>query len=146
MKQLEMHYKRMQQKYHPDQYATKPQSEQAIAAAESSSINAAYDVLKDPLRRARYLLDTSNEDEEGTVTDPELLMKVMEYQERIDGSSNQKELTEIRDEIESRYEKAIQDISEAFSAGNPEDAREKINCLSYFKTLSQRISEKLHVE
>ena len=53
---LERAYKRLQTGLHPDKFATAGPEERAHSAEQSARVNAAYAILKSPLRRARYLV------------------------------------------------------------------------------------------
>mmetsp|Transcript_23375 Transcript_23375/g.23566 ORF Transcript_23375/g.23566 Transcript_23375/m.23566 type:complete len:229 (+) Transcript_23375:138-824(+) len=56
LNQLESSFKDKQKKLHPDMYTTKSEQEQEASNTSSSTINQAYQVLKHPLERSRYLL------------------------------------------------------------------------------------------
>jgi molecular chaperone HscB len=55
-KELESRFYQLSRTFHPDFYQTKPDSEQAISLGNSALLNTAYRTLKDPFRRAEYLL------------------------------------------------------------------------------------------
>ena len=54
---LGQRFRTLQREFHPDRYAGRPASEQRVAAQLSADINAAFDALRDPVRRAGYLLE-----------------------------------------------------------------------------------------
>ena len=47
-------YKKLAIKWHPDKFASAPESEKKAAEEKMKDINEAYDVLKDPKKRAQY--------------------------------------------------------------------------------------------
>ena len=53
---LEEHFYTLSRKLHPDRFASRPQTEQDAALAQSSLLNDAYRTLKDPILRTQYLL------------------------------------------------------------------------------------------
>eukprot|EP01041_Mallomonas_annulata_P008146 gene8146-16742_t len=53
---LESNYKDKQRRLHPDMYSTKSNEEKTASTTSSSTINQAYQILKNPVDRARYLL------------------------------------------------------------------------------------------
>jgi molecular chaperone HscB len=53
---LEKSFYAMSRRLHPDRFAAKPAVEQAAALRESSRLNDAYRILKDPIARTEYLL------------------------------------------------------------------------------------------
>ena len=54
--QLDARYRDMQRSVHPDRYASASDRERRISMQQATQINEAYEVLKDPLKRGRYLL------------------------------------------------------------------------------------------
>mgnify|MGYP000851715778 FL=1 len=84
---MERRYLGFQRAIHPDRFAAKPAKERALAEAQSVSLNEAYETLKDPLRRAAYLLGLKGVaaavDKDETMRDPELLMEAMEAREAL---------------------------------------------------------------
>lgn len=53
---LEKQFYTLSRKLHPDRFASKPAAEQEAALAQSSQLNDAYRILKDPILRTQYLL------------------------------------------------------------------------------------------
>lgn len=84
---IEKRYLGFQRAIHPDRFAAKPAKERALAEAQAVSLNEAYETLKDPLRRAAYLLGLKGLgaaiDKDETMCDPELLMEAMEAREAL---------------------------------------------------------------
>jgi molecular chaperone HscB len=82
---LEAAYFKAQRQFHPDRFVNKSPEERLSALQKSMDINAAYETLKNPLKRAQYLLFLQ-EIIVGTEKDsikpaPTLLMEVMELRE-----------------------------------------------------------------
>ncbi len=82
---LEKAYFTEQRKYHPDRFATKPSAEKHAAMQRSVDINNAYNTLKDPLKRAQYLLGLHGivvgTDKDTIKPSHALLTEVMEWRE-----------------------------------------------------------------
>ena len=81
--------KRRQKLLHPDKFSTKSEAERQYSADQASAVNDAYGTLRDPLKRAKYILDArgwgvTERDGRDTPVDPELLMEVMEAREALD--------------------------------------------------------------
>ena len=76
---LDAAFKRLQRQLHPDKFSARPATDQALATEASGRVNEAFTTLKDPFRRAAYLLRVRHSvdvEEEGTnATDQALLME-----------------------------------------------------------------------
>ena len=53
---LEARFYKLSRTFHPDFYQNKAEAEQSISLGNSALLNTAYRTLKDPIRRAEYLL------------------------------------------------------------------------------------------
>lgn len=102
---LEAAYFKAQHQFHPDRFVGKPDSERQAALQRSVDINKAYDTLKNPLKRAQYLLSLQGISV-GTDSDTQkpsqaLLMEVMELRE----SPDAEKLASLAKESITRLEK-----------------------------------------
>jgi molecular chaperone HscB len=78
---LEKRFYSLSRQYHPDRYTLKSREEQQYALDATAILNDAYRTLRDPLRRAEYLLKENGFDigEQGSKNvPPELLEEVFE--------------------------------------------------------------------
>ena len=108
-------------KFHPDNFATKSQSEQLQALQNTSLVNSAYTALKTPLNRASYLLNLENInpfDEKDTNMDSNFLLSQIELREQLENIKEQQDNLALDDFVE-RVQDFIKDnvasISEAFT-------------------------------
>ena len=84
--QLEQQYRALQVLVHPDKSAHLPDAEQRVAMQHATLVNEAYQTLRSPLRRARYLLSLHGVDiqeENNTVMPLDFLMAQMEWREAV---------------------------------------------------------------
>ncbi|MBI1774625.1 MAG: Fe-S protein assembly co-chaperone HscB [Proteobacteria bacterium] len=85
--EVEGRYFQLQRRLHPDRFATKGSRERALSQSQASSLNAAYETLMDPVRRAGYLLRLQGIEVDAgdgkTIDDRELLMEAMEMREAL---------------------------------------------------------------
>ena len=78
---LQLRFYDLSRELHPDRFARKPEAERQRALDASSQLNDAYRTLKDPLKRAEYILALEGFDigEQGSKNvPPELLEEVFE--------------------------------------------------------------------
>jgi molecular chaperone HscB len=102
---LERGYRDLQSQVHPDRFASATEAERRVAMQWATRANEAFRTLKDPLERARYLLQLKGydtEEESNTAMPPDFLMQQMEWREAVADArsgSDAKELARLRDEI-----------------------------------------------
>jgi molecular chaperone HscB len=82
--QLEQRYRDLLRELHPDRFAQASSSEKRESLGRAVSVNEAYRVLKDPLKRAELLLKRHGLDgQQSQPPDGELLMQVLELREAL---------------------------------------------------------------
>ena len=76
---------------HPDRFTGQPDEVRAMATRLSAEVNQAVDVLKDPVRRANYMLELAGGPSAAEVHDVpgDLLMEVMTLREQIEEAQAQ---------------------------------------------------------
>ena len=85
--QLKAVYRREISRFHPDNYATKSESEKLQALQNTSLLNTAFTSLKTPLNRASYLLKMQGLDpfdERDTVMNHDFLMSQIDLREELE--------------------------------------------------------------
>ena len=112
--------KRLLQSTHPDRHTQGGSQQQMLAMQKTTRLNDAFAVLKDPVKRAQYLLlvvkdiDTTNDH---TVNDTEFLMQQLELREELDTISKQKDagmLMDFADRIEAMADQQEQKLGQLF--------------------------------
>jgi molecular chaperone HscB len=86
---LEVQFRALQARVHPDKSAHLSDAEQRLAMQRSTLVNEAYQTLKSPIRRARYLLslhDVDTQEETNTVMPIDFLMAQMELREAVEAA------------------------------------------------------------
>jgi len=86
---LTRRYRDIQGEIHPDRFAGKPVHEQRLAVQQAAYVNEAYQCLKRPLSRAKYLLALHEPALAGVpaALDTTFLMEQMELREQLDALS-----------------------------------------------------------
>ncbi|MDP1651296.1 MAG: Fe-S protein assembly co-chaperone HscB [Rhodocyclaceae bacterium] len=83
---LDALYRDIQARVHPDKHAHLAASDKRLAMQWATHVNEAYQTLKDPLKRARYLLELAGHDvrlETNTAMPAEFLMAQMVLREAV---------------------------------------------------------------
>lgn len=119
---LAARYRKLQHRFHPDRFASRPDQERRLSLQLAAHINEAFQTLKEPLTRARYLLrlrGVDTDEDTDTVMDPAFLTEQMEFREG---------LAEARTAADRdlRFARLAHDVRERLSARSEELRR----CLS----------------
>lgn len=140
-------YRELQRRFHPDRYATAPESERRLAVQMTAQINAAYQALRDPVARGRYLLGlqgvTTDEDTD-TRMDPAFLMQQMELREALDEARTATDRAArcqiLQAQVESLMESRVADLRQALGndAAGPQ-ARALVREMQFLQKLTQEI-------
>ena len=84
--ELSVRYRELQKVVHPDRYAASGEQSRRLSLQGATMVNEAYQTLKDPLKRAQYLLSLKGVDTDAgnrTLDDPAFLMQQMELREAL---------------------------------------------------------------
>lgn len=148
---LSQRYRELQRAVHPDKFASGTDQERRIAVQRTAQVNEAYDTLKQPLNRARYLLQLNGinvNDETDTTVDMEFLMEQMEMREQLSEIKAEDDpegaLFELSQSIQKRTNNIIDALSSQFTAINEktlEQARENVRKLQFMTKLQQEADQ-----
>jgi molecular chaperone HscB len=155
-KNIDLEYKNLLKQLHPDNFETKPKEERILSERYASLINLAYDTLKNPVSRAKYMvfykiiklkLLGENVDQENTPK--EFLLEMLDLMEE---TQNENDLDALK-EIEKVNNKNIEEIEDLidnnFLKCNLVDAKKNVSILNYYcrlKSLLYEKFEKIEVE
>ncbi len=86
--ELEQRYLALSKQLHPDRFAKAAPRERLAAVQKTTELNDAWRVLRDPVKRAEYLLkleglDVGDEKSQSVKVAPSLLMEMMELNEQL---------------------------------------------------------------
>ena len=144
--QLDRQYRDLQAQVHPDKSTHLSEAEQRLAMQHSTQVNEAYQTLRSPLRRARYLLslhgvDTQEDTNTGMPLD--FLMEQMEWREAIAEVEQARDELAL-DELEARLHRETREL-EIQLAGkidaekNYADAAGLVRKLRFMEKLAEEI-------
>jgi molecular chaperone HscB len=83
---LDEAYRAVQTQVHPDRFADKSDAERRVAMQWATSANEAYRVLKKPLPRAKYLIESAGVglgEQDNTAMPTDFLIQQMEWREHV---------------------------------------------------------------
>jgi molecular chaperone HscB len=110
---LERSYREIQSKVHPDRFAHAGDAERRASLQWTTRVNEAFQVLKNPVTRAKHLLELHGVDvafETNTAMPPEFLMQQMELRETLEEAKDAPALDALRSSLRKEkrgIEKAI---------------------------------------
>ena len=145
-------FRDLQSQLHPDRFATADEKQRRLSVQGASWVNEAFQTLKDPMRRARYLLELRGvafNDETETSSDPEFLMEQMELREALGEVREAPDAWAALDEIGDRiraHDRALTDsFRTAFAAGDDAAAKNAVLKMKFFRRLQEEL-ERLEAE
>jgi molecular chaperone HscB len=115
--QLAVRYRELARETHPDRFADAPAREQRQALERAAQLNDAYQTLKSPSRRARYLLGLRGEQVplEATVQDPAFLLQQMQLREELEELQDSADLAGVA-AFKRRLKAAQAELEQGFTA------------------------------
>jgi molecular chaperone HscB len=145
---LDKQYKDIQKIIHPDKYSTFGEMEIKEAQDCSAYVSNAYNILKDDIKRANYLLKLkgadSIEETSSNVYEIDLLEALMEYQERIEESESIDELNDIKNETIHKIETLKTQIEKDFGKNNLDTVLHNLKLVKFNLTILENIDRKLY--
>ena len=144
LEMLQENYRAIQKEIHPDRFATSSENEKVQSMIKSTQANDAYETLKSPIKRAKYILSLHKSVEKITLP-PDFLMQQMEWEEHFETiEKNSSELTEFKSTINKKYKEYSLLISTQIDDDqNWSDAAISIDKLYFIEKLLQKINNAL---
>ena len=150
LSELDSRYRDIQAQVHPDRFANASDAERRISMQWATHANEAYQTLKKPLERAKYLLHLAEHDiqaESNTAMPADFLMEQMEWREAVmearDGGDHH-ELehlhNRLRGDISGRYDELGQLLD---GAHDYEQATDRVRRLMFLEKLLHEIDDAL---
>ena len=153
--ELTQRYLKLQKAIHPDKFSNAAEQERVFSVQQTALLNDAYDTLKKPLLRARYLLELNGvclNDEKNTIMDSDFLMQQMELREAIEkaksGNADIDVLEETIDHIDDLYNAKLQIMKKLFAVPEPvfehiADVARKLQFFSKLREEADSLAAKL---
>ena len=144
LERLAERYRELARSVHPDRFADAPAREQRLALEHAAQLNEAYQTLKSPPRRARYLLALRGRElpMEVTVQDPQFLLQQMQWREELEGLQElaavgrfRQRLKQAQGELEERFAGCWDDPQHA------EEAERLVRRMQFLDKLNQEVRQ-----
>ncbi|HIJ22702.1 MAG: Fe-S protein assembly co-chaperone HscB [Gammaproteobacteria bacterium] len=142
--QLSEKYRMLQQQFHPDRFVNGSEQERRLSLQMASRINEGSRVLRDPIARARYLLELEGVDlgtDSQTLRDPEFLMEQMELRETLEAARQGSDPTAELDQFTEQMDRRIANYGAIFSTqwqNNSEQAHITVQQMQFFSRLAHQ--------
>jgi molecular chaperone HscB len=137
---LERRYKDLTKAFHPDRFVRADPRARRASLARSVQLNDAWRTLRDPARRAEYLLGLNGIElrEEGAQkrpVSPEILMEVMELRESLAEARAAGEddvVQRLATDVRARRDGGMTAVAEALADGGLEEAARALVLVRYY--------------
>jgi molecular chaperone HscB len=154
--ELEARYKDLSRRLHPDRFARADQRARRASLQRTVQLNEAWRALRDPLKRAEYLLelggvklatDDGGARSGGVAAPPALLMEILELREALDdarAAGDDAKVTRMGEDMRARAAQATERVAQGLAstpdaAGLEAVARELV-ALRYYRRFLDEVA------
>ncbi|BDR14431.1 co-chaperone HscB [Vibrio sp. STUT-A11] len=143
---LSSQFRELQKRFHPDNFATASERDRLMAVQKAAQINDAYQILKNPISRAEYILAEQGIElrgEQQTMQDPMFLMEQMELREELEeiaGSSDpESALFDFDSKVSKMYKQHLASVEQELNDGLWAQAADRVRKLKFVAKLKNEI-------
>lgn len=148
LSELALRYRDLQRVVHPDRFSNSGDQEKRVAMQGATLVNEAYATLKDPLKRAQYMMGLKGINADGenlTTSDGEFLMQQMQLREALaeirDHDDPLDAVGDLLDTISKAITSQIARLAVLLESDTPHDVDQARECIYKMQFLN-----KLHAE
>jgi len=141
---LTQRYRELQRVVHPDNFANASERDRRLSMQQSTQLNEAFQTLKDPLWRGRYLLQLQGLDPNtvtATAMNQQFLLEQMELREELAAltqlASPLTKLNQFITHLTQKMHTLTQTLSQQLAQNNYPAAGDTIQQFQFFKRLHQ---------
>lgn len=142
---VEDKYIELQQMYHPDRFVNADMTQQLKAQQIAADLNQAYAILLDPVKRGAALLAREGVvcevNQEKTISDPQLLMEVIEMRERIEDLKTAEGHAAFMQSLDQEIDLSQKNADQSYKEKKYEKTRFYILKLRYLLKTSQELKK-----
>ncbi|HHF3123572.1 co-chaperone HscB [Vibrio sp. RM-44-3] len=143
---LSSQFRELQKRFHPDNFATGSERDRLMAVQKAAQINDAYQVLKNPISRAEYILAEQGVEirgEQQTMQDPMFLMEQMELREELeeiaDSTDPESALFDFDSKVSKMYKQHLASVEQELDDGLWAEAADRVRKLKFIAKLKNEI-------
>ena len=151
LEDLQERHRKISRAVHPDRFAGADPRTRRMALEQSMLANDAYNTLKNPVSRARYLLVLngvlqSDDDKELGQAPQMFLMEMMELREELEDADGEKKAKSLAD-LKSRRDEAVSELGQLFgnsdgSGESLEPVRAQLAKLKYIDSILNQFADR----
>ena len=138
---------KLQGDYHPDRAVAGSDQEKRIAVQKAAWVNEAYATLKNPVKRAHYLLELQGieKDDNQTTADASFLMEQISYREAMDECRTNTDpldcIDHVRDKLKSRFADFSAEFNEQYEAADYQAAQESARKMMFVQKILDQLAD-----
>ncbi|MDC5803937.1 co-chaperone HscB [Vibrio europaeus] len=143
---LSSQFRELQKQFHPDKFATASERDRLMAVQKAAEINDAYQVLKNPISRAEYILSENGVEirgEQQTMQDPMFLMEQMELREELEDISSSSDaedaLFDFEGKVSKMFKQQLTATEQDLNQTNWQQAADRVRKLKFIAKLQNEI-------
>jgi len=147
---LDTSYRALQAQVHPDKFSSGTDAERRLSMQCSTHVNEAYQTLKSPISRARYLLSlhgVDTQEETNTAMPPAFLMEQMEWREAIGEAreaADPTQLDHLAHKLRQATQQLLHDLGQQIDQQQQyAEAATSVRKLRFFDKLREEINDAL---
>ncbi len=145
--QLEQQYHALQTRVHPDKFAHLSEAERRVSMQWATRVNEAYQTLRSPVNRARYLLSlhgVDTQEETNTAMPGDFLIRQMEWREAIEEALQAHDASAL-DELESSLRRETAEMEDSLASKIDDErsyaaAAGEVRKLKFLERLAEEIA------
>jgi molecular chaperone HscB len=149
---LDEQYHSLQIQVHPDKVAHLSEAEKRVSMQLATRVNEAYQTLRNPVRRARYLLSlhgVDTQEETNTSMPMSFLMEQMEWREAVEEAQHAADVDQL-EQLESRLQREVSSLHKLLEVKIDDErsyfaAAEAVRKLKFMEKLAEEISSAFDV-
>ena len=143
---LDKAYREVQNRVHPDKFVNASDTEKRVAMQWATRANEAYQILKNPFKRAAYLCELNGidlETESNTAMPGDFLMQQMEWREALEDAKSAKDvdaLETLAGELQDARKAEVKQVGDLLDSNDFAHAAQHVRKLMFLEKFALEIA------